>query len=128
MNYRMLVGLNFESSNLEYKLLLIKQILEDLSKAVSVAEEDLKEMRSGPLGSISQEDVEWIVYDEGDGNYELGVKIGEKFFTLYKGESIQREQIEGTRYRHVGKREFGEVIKAPRGYAHAQDWVELKKE
>jgi len=52
----------------------------------------------------------WIVNDLG----ELGVKVGERFFFLYKGDNIEYEDVkhgDGTqmRYRIVGKREFGEV-------------------
>lgn len=58
----------------------------------------------------------WIVNDLG----ELGVKIGERFFFLYKGENIEygsggKGSIalhdDGTpmKYRLVGKREFGET-------------------
>lgn len=47
-------------------------------------------------------DVEWVVNDFA----ELGVKIGDQFFFLYKGESL----VYGPprKWRHVFKREFGE--------------------
>jgi hypothetical protein len=62
---------------------------------------------------------QWIVNDLG----ELGVKVGERFFFLYKGDNIQYGSDEsnvrngaalhddGTpmQYRIVGKREFGET-------------------
>ena len=62
---------------------------------------------------------QWIVNDLG----ELGVKVGGRFFFLYKGDNIEygsdadstRDGValhdDGTpmRYRIVGKREFGEV-------------------
>ena len=53
---------------------------------------------------------EWIVNDNG----ELGVKVGDRFFFLYKGESFEYKDAthdDGTpmRYRVVGKREFGET-------------------
>jgi hypothetical protein len=53
---------------------------------------------------------QWIVNDIG----ELGVKINERFFFLYKGESLEYEDgthDDGTPilYRIVGKREFGET-------------------
>lgn len=53
----------------------------------------------------------WIVNSYG----ELGVKVGERFFFLYKGDNIEYENAthddDGTpmRYRVVGKREFGET-------------------
>ncbi len=52
---------------------------------------------------------EWIVND----NAELGVKIGDQFFWLYKGDNIVYEDAthdDGTpmMWRIVGKREFGE--------------------
>jgi hypothetical protein len=59
--------------------------------------------------SLSADKVEWIVND----NAELGVKIGDQCFFLYKGESLVYESgkhDDGTpmMYRMVGKREFGE--------------------
>lgn len=58
---------------------------------------------------LKAEQVEWIVND----NAELGVKIGNQFFFLYKGGSLVYEN--GTHdddtlmmYRPVFKREFGE--------------------
>lgn len=52
---------------------------------------------------------QWIVNDLG----ELGVKIRDRFFFLYKGGNIEYdgEHDEGDRmkYRMVGKREFGET-------------------
>ena len=60
----------------------------------------------------------WIVNDLG----ELGVKIGNRFFFLYKGESLEYEN--GTHddgspimWRAVGKREFGEC-------QHPASWIE----
>lgn len=58
--------------------------------------------------------VEWVVNNLA----ELGVKIGNQFFFLYKGESMvyyDVEQSRNMRWRHVGKREFGETCK-PLGY------------
>lgn len=52
---------------------------------------------------------EWIVNSLG----ELGVKIGSRFFFLYKGENIEYTTIEEgeepIKFRKVLKREFGEV-------------------
>lgn len=60
---------------------------------------------------------EWIVNDIG----ELGVKVGTRFFFLYKGESLEYGKEGGAdgiathedgtpmKYRIVGKREFGET-------------------
>jgi hypothetical protein len=60
-------------------------------------------------GVIHADAVEWVVND----SMELGVKIGTQFFWLYKGRSLTYD--DGThdngnrmRWRHVGKREFGE--------------------
>jgi hypothetical protein len=59
---------------------------------------------------LNAEAVEWVVNDNG----ELGVKIGEQFFFLYKGYSLvygpNSEHENGQKYmwRHVFKREFGE--------------------
>lgn len=61
------------------------------------------------MSKIQADDVEWIVND----NAELGVKIGDQFFFLYKGESLEYKDgkhDDGTpiMWRPVGKREFGE--------------------
>lgn len=69
---------------------------------------------------MKPDDVEWVVNDLA----ELGVKIGDQFFFLYKGRSLVYEPGETAhedvdpdvgyfvgdpmRWRHVGKREFGE--------------------
>lgn len=53
----------------------------------------------------------WIVNDLG----ELGVKVGDRFFFLYKGRNIEYSDVmhedDGTqmKWRQVGKREFGET-------------------
>ena len=69
-------------------------------------------------GSLTDDDVHWIVNDLG----ELGVEIGGRFFFLYKGESLEYGKHAETKdgvclhddetpmlYRMVGKREFGET-------------------
>jgi hypothetical protein len=67
---------------------------------------------------------EWIVNDLG----ELGVKIGDRFFFLYKGDSIEYENCthdDGTQmmYRKVGKREFGETCKPDIYYSKGYDKI-----
>lgn len=61
------------------------------------------------LEPLTGEQVEWVTND----NAELGVKIGQQFFFLYKGASLVYEEAlhdDGTpmMWRKVGKREFGE--------------------
>ena len=57
---------------------------------------------------LKEDDVEWVVNDSA----ELGVKIGNQVFFLYKGRSFQYSGLkdDGTlmKYRPVFKREFGE--------------------
>lgn len=53
------------------------------------------------MKKLKEEDVEWIVNDYA----ELGIKIGNQKFFLYKGRSLKNS---GNKYRPVGKREFGE--------------------
>lgn len=58
---------------------------------------------------LKPEDVQWVVNNLA----ELGVKIGDQFFFLYKGDSLCYENPEDEHavpmtYRTVGKREFGE--------------------
>lgn len=87
------------------------------------------------LDHPAQEPV-WIVNDLG----ELGVKVGERFFFLYKGDNIEygEENVgaalhdDGTpmKYRIVGKREFGEVCMpyawVARGQSERRYTVELQ--
>ena len=76
--------------------------------------------------------VEWVVND----NSELGVKIGDRFFWLYKGDSFVYENgkhDDGTPmlWRLVGKREFGECChpvhleRYPERYTEGEGWKPL---
>lgn len=60
---------------------------------------------------IGPNDVMWVVNDLG----ELGVRIGERSFFMYKGESIVygNEADSPKMQRRVQKREFGEVCRPP---------------
>ena len=51
--------------------------------------------------NLKNNEVEWVVNEMG----ELGVKIKDQFFFMYKGESYSG----GESYRPVFKREFGET-------------------
>lgn len=55
----------------------------------------------------------WVVNSLG----ELGVKIGERLFFLYKGQSLEYPKGGDMQWRYVMKREFGETC-------HPLDWVE----
>lgn len=82
--------------------------------------------------------IEWVVND----NAELGVKVGDDYHFLYKGNSIiykDGKHDDGTQMhvRTVGKREFGECCHplndkdpAKRGTVNLDDcdrWQELSK-
>ena len=61
------------------------------------------------MNILKDDDVKWVVNDNG----ELGVKIGEQFFFLYKGESLvytsgTHDEGGPMHWRPVFKREFGE--------------------
>jgi hypothetical protein len=62
---------------------------------------------------LTSDDVEWVVNDIA----ELGVRVGNRFFFLYKGSSLEYDGLhdsgEPMRWRPVYKREFGEVVKPP---------------
>ena len=81
---------------------------------------------------LKPEDVEWVVNDSA----ELGVKIWEQFFWLYKGESLVYETGKHDNgmsmyWRLVGKREFGECChpphleRLPDQYREGEAWAPL---
>lgn len=72
------------------------------------------------MTKLKDSDVEWIVNEYA----ELGVKIGNQFFFLYKGRSLEykkgdKEDGTNLKYRQVGKREFGECC---------HPWERIKKQ
>ena len=89
-----------------------------------------------PATALTPDRVEWVVND----NAELGVKIGDQFFWLYKGYSLvyrdgTHDDGSPMRWRPVFKREFGECCH-PINYADprisgtvslddSDDWQEL---
>ncbi|WP_150790034.1 hypothetical protein [Pandoraea iniqua] len=86
---------------------LEKQVLQ-LNEELHTA--DLVRAADAPqVGNLRDDQVEWVVNDIA----ELGVKIGQQFFWLYKGRSLVYEEAkhdDGSpmHWRHVFKREFGE--------------------
>ena len=54
------------------------------------------------MSRLTEDDVEWVVNDLA----ELGVKIKDQFFFMYKGNSY----FGGSKWRYVFKREFGECV------------------
>jgi hypothetical protein len=84
------------------------------------------------LPELSPDDVEWVVNDSA----ELGVKIGEQFFWLYKGNSLvykdgKHDNGMPMYWRLVGKREFGEcchpvhLTRMPEQYREGDGWQTL---
>ena len=70
---------------------------------------------------LKDKQVEWVVNDIS----ELGVKIGDQFFFMYKGRSLvyengKHDNDEPMKWRHIGKREFGECC-------HPWTAIELKQ-
>lgn len=71
---------------------------------------EVRRLREQPKNVLSADAVEWVV----NSLAELGVKIGDQFFFLYKGESLVYHEDDSDEFgaplqwRHVGKREFGE--------------------
>lgn len=85
-------------------------------------------------GKLKAEDVEWVV----NSLAELGVKIGDQFFWLYKGESLVYDRGRSgdnapLRWRPVRKREFGECCHpvkfndapTPDVYTDGEGWKDL---
>lgn len=54
---------------------------------------------------LEDKDVQWIVNDLG----ELGVKVRDRYFFMYKG----RSYFAGEKWRPIFKREFGETCQSP---------------
>lgn len=74
--------------------------------------------------ALRSTDVEWIVNNVG----ELGVKIGDQFIFLYKGEGFMYTGAspEVSTYRRVGKREFGESGPiSPYPYNPSDGWMDI---
>lgn len=92
----------------------------DLETAIAVFSSSNTPLLDTPF--LRGADVEWVVND----NAELGVKIGQRFFFLYKGKSIVynqalEEAVDGygpMKWRPVGKREFGETVKPTSEHLH----------
>lgn len=64
------------------------------------------------VGFLSEEDVQWIVTSEGD----LGVKIHNQIFTLYKGNSLLNTAPD-KQWRPVEELEFGECVHPCENYS-----------
>lgn len=90
--------------------------------------------QEGNLPPIPANEVKWVVNDLG----ELGVRIGDMSYFMYKGESIVYKEAheDGSRMmqRPVLKREFGEVCRVPGleiendgnvGYTEGDGWFPL---
>ncbi|HEY6875587.1 MAG TPA: hypothetical protein VI384_04435 [Candidatus Dormibacteraeota bacterium] len=77
-----------------------------------MTDDDSPQLKYAAAANLTDDDVEWVVNDLA----ELGVKIGDRFFFLYKGNSY----LGGTKWRHVGKREFGECCR-PLGMERVPD-------
>lgn len=75
---------------------------------------------------LEPDNVEWVVNDIA----ELGVKIGNQLFFMYKGHSLvySKEDDVGMRWRPVYKREFGETVRVPPLTEHSTDRGELDEE
>ena len=80
---------------------------------------------------IEKSDVKWVVNQAG----ELGVRINDTNFYLYKGESIVYERVGGfdptnadeqklLKWRYVEKREFGEVCRPVDWEEDREDFAE----
>ena len=75
-----------------------------LSLALAAAEQEAADQAK----ALVAEDVKWVVNSLG----ELGVRIGNRMFFLYKGHSLEYSSPSDMLWREVGKREFGETANA----------------
>lgn len=107
------------------------QALNDMAGALHMMQDQVSDLREklieakeaialATAGVVTKDQVEWVVNELG----ELGVKIGDQFFFLYKGESLQYTDDPDAprKYRPVGKCEFGECCISP---WHPDDEVEV---
>jgi len=82
--------------------------IEELKKTIDEKQQHIENLEK-QLKTTKISNVTWVVNDIA----ELGVKINEQFFFLYKGISLENQ---GTYYREVFKREFGEVCHPTKEY------------
>lgn len=84
-----------------------------------IVEASKDEMISGENEDSESLKPEWIINNIG----ELGVKVGSRFYFLYKGYSLEYKDDGGPpmKWRPVYKREFGEVCHPPSFTSH-EEW------
>lgn len=110
-SYEKRTGSRYDLMNYELIIRLFSVVYAEMIKSNSREEvkfsdnfvplsESLLDKKPDDVLKLKNEDVEWVVNDLA----ELGVKIGDQCFFLYKGNSY----LGGEKYRFVGKREFGE--------------------
>lgn len=111
------------------------------STVLDLPESDIRRMAGIPSArefeatSSQEQEPEWVVNSLG----ELGVRICDQFYFLYKGRNIvygaPEDGYHTLQWRPVGKREFGEVCRPlsllgpdnnrPPTYSEGEGWQEL---
>lgn len=112
---------------LEDEAVRMERVFQTLHARTKKAEElGLKRVTDGLV--LEEENVEWIVNDFA----ELGVKIGNQCFFMYKGRSLNYKELgDGShemKWRPVYKREFGEGVHVPPKTEHSFDRGEVDEE
>ncbi len=111
---------------------VIDRFFEDEDDELPSEESSVSEDESSTPPLLSKNDIQWVVNDRA----ELGIKIGNQFFWLYKGDSLvydSGKHDDGTpiRWRLVDKHEFGECCHPvhlqtiPERYTEGDGWQPL---
>ena len=116
------IGKSFEDSFVTFYIVKLENPEASGFTAITFVETCLDAIEE-PNFPITAKDVEWVVND----NAELGVKIGNRMFFLYKGESLEyTSRLHGDNetvrlWRPVGNREFGQCC-----HPEGVDYVDLE--
>lgn len=82
----------------------VVQLLVEFEDGETFFHSKVKKVVKPAIPVKERDHVDWVVNDIG----ELGVKVGDEYYFMYKGSSLIYKNPEGMKVRPIGKREFGE--------------------